>query len=68
LVLAPEAPLPIAAPAPVPKLTRGRVRSALKRDLAQPSAWPVLDSLRGATVPAVVGWHVYRLSASGCLP
>ena len=28
----------------------------------------MLDSLRGATVLAVVGWHVYRLSAPGVSP
>jgi peptidoglycan/LPS O-acetylase OafA/YrhL len=68
LVLAPEFPLPNPAPAPVPERARGRVRSALKRDLDAPSAWPVLDSLRGATVVAVVGWHMYRLTARGVTP
>ena len=65
MVLAPEAPLPVTAVAPSPEKRHGRVRTAFERDLDKPSAWPVLDSLRGATVLAVVGWHVYRLSATG---
>jgi peptidoglycan/LPS O-acetylase OafA/YrhL len=59
-----------ASPAPDLEVERapGRVRSAFRHDLAVPSAWPLLDSLRGATVLAVVGWHVYRLSAPGVSP
>jgi hypothetical protein len=52
-------------PAPGPERAHGRIRSAISRDLDAPSTWPLLDSLRGATVLAVVGWHVYRLTATG---
>jgi acetyltransferase len=42
-----------------------RVRSTLTRDLQMPSTWPLLDSVRGAAVLGVLGWHVYRISAPG---
>jgi peptidoglycan/LPS O-acetylase OafA/YrhL len=63
VVLAPEAPPPIAEAAQEPVPARGRIRSTFRHDLDAPSTWPVLDSLRGATVLAVVGWHVYELTA-----
>ena len=37
----------------------------VRRDLAQPVRWPVLDGIRGAAVMSVVGYHVYRLLIGG---
>ena len=52
-------------PAPAPERRTVGSGRAIQRDLDAPSTWPLLDSLRGATVLAVVGWHVYRLTATG---
>jgi peptidoglycan/LPS O-acetylase OafA/YrhL len=32
---------------------------------AAPTNWPILDGVRGLAVLAVVGWHVFRLTATG---
>jgi peptidoglycan/LPS O-acetylase OafA/YrhL len=63
MTLAPEAPAfdPPAAPAARPRLL-SRARAAVAHDLAAPTTWPALDSVRGLAVVAVVVWHVYRVS------
>jgi peptidoglycan/LPS O-acetylase OafA/YrhL len=57
-------------PAPAPRagwLFR-RARTALASDLDAPSTWPLLDSLRGTVVLAVIAWHVFRLTANHVSP
>ena len=63
VILEAESPPEIAAPPrPAPRAF-GRARAALEHDLQAPSTWPLLDSLRGATVAA--GRHLARVPPFG---